>query len=330
MWLEQISNIEDIIGYQFKNKNLLENAFINNSDDNGCNKAFSLIGLNNLKALMINILYTELAFINEDNEFITNLDDESYNKLLNTLIDTKYINDFIINNELSKYLSNNDSKEETNIELYYSILGSVLVDSGYDNKALSNVIIKTLDLYNRIGLSLDYDDNYIKRVSEWSLKKHELDSEYNIYNTKDYKGVGIINKDDSNYDITVEVILPGIEGVFAVKERTITRAKIKAANVCYSYLRDNDLLITYKDEVGEPDLERCINQLQELHDKGYIGEIEYKINQKYNSKGEVIWKCRCLLEGNSKTFTCEDISKKVAKRTCAYDMLKYVFSLEEK
>ena len=324
---EIITNIEGVISYEFNNKNLLENAFDNDCDNN---KAFKLIGLNNLKSLIINILYSELSFINEDKEFIVNLDDDAYNKLSQELMSDNYINNFISINSLNRYLIVDDKKEQTNINLYYAILGAILIDSKYDNKLLSNIIIKNLDLYNRIGLLIDDDNNFIKRVSDWALKKHEIDSEYYIYNTNEYKSKGALNEDNSAFDITVELVLPGIDGVFYAKERTITRAKIKVAFAAYNYLKDNNMLVTYKDEVGEPDLEKCINQLQELNDKGYIGNIEYKINQKYNSKGEVIWKCRCVLEGDSQTFTCENISKKVAKRTTAFEMLKYVFSLEEK
>ena len=57
---EIITNIEGVISYEFNNKNLLENAFDNDCDNN---KAFKLIGLNNLKSLIINILYSELSFI---------------------------------------------------------------------------------------------------------------------------------------------------------------------------------------------------------------------------------------------------------------------------
>ena len=128
----------------------------------------------------------------------------------------------------------------------------------------------------------------------------------------------------------VELILPSFDGSFYAYAKSITLAKMKVSSIAYSYLKDNDMLITYKDEVGLPNEERCINQLQELHDKGYIGEVTYKINQKYNSKGEVIWKARCMIEGDSKTFNFEDVSKKTAKRLCAYEMLKYVFSKEEK
>lgn len=330
MWLEQISMIEGILGYQFDNKNLLEKAFTNESDDIDTNKSFALLGKNYLSFGILDILYNELAFVNDDNEFITNLDEESYLKLSKELISNDNINDFIINNELDKFLSNKDNKEETNCNLYYALLGSILIDCRSDTSLVKNVIIKTLDLYNNIGLKLDNDDNYIKRVSEWCLKKHEIDNEYHIYKTIEYKALNVINSDNSNFDIAVELAMPGVDGVFVAKERSITLAKLKVASIAYNYLKENDMLITYKDEVGTPDLERCINQLQELHDKGYIGEVEYKINQKYNSKGEVIWKCRCMLEGSNKTFTCEDISKKVAKRNTAFDMLKYVFSLEEK
>ena len=56
------------------------------------------------------------------------------------------------------------------------------------------------------------------------------------------------------------------------------------------------MLILPIDEVGEPDIERAINQLQELSQKGYIGEVSYEFFESHDDNGNPIWKCNCSVE----------------------------------
>jgi ribonuclease-3 len=65
------------------------------------------------------------------------------------------------------------------------------------------------------------------------------------------------------------------------------------AEKAYRYLKENKLLFTWVDEIGEPSIDRAINQLQELYQKGYIGEPWYDFAETYDDNGNPVWRCEC-------------------------------------
>ena len=80
------------------------------------------------------------------------------------------------------------------------------------------------------------------------------------------------------------------------------------------------MLYSLTDEVGKPDLERAINQLQELYQKGYISEPQYTFSEKYDSNGNSYWECSCFLQNLGRGFIVTDSSKKQAKKKAAHRM----------
>ena len=80
-------------------------------------------------------------------------------------------------------------------------------------------------------------------------------------------------------------------------------------------------------EVGEPTLYRCINQLKELHDKGYINAPQYSEQAVYDEQGHLFaWRVQCCVRGYGMTCAVAP-DKKSAKRECSYGMLCEVVEL---
>ena len=107
-------------------------------------------------------------------------------------------------------------------------------------------------------------------------------------------------------------------------------ARMAAAEKAYLYLEENDLLLDWVDEVGEPAFDRAINQLQELYQKGYIGEPWYGFFESYDDDGNPIWHCECHIDGEECYFEDDFTSKKYGKKSVAYDMLCYILNWEER
>ena len=82
------------------------------------------------------------------------------------------------------------------------------------------------------------------------------------------------------------------------------------------------------DEVGEPDRERAINQLQELYQKGYIGEVRYDFLESYDGDGNPVWRCECHVDDRDSYWYGNYSSKKQGKKNVAYDMLCDILGLE--
>ena len=74
-------------------------------------------------------------------------------------------------------------------------------------------------------------------------------------------------------------------------------ARLLAAKSAYEYLMNNGMIYTLEDEVGSPDEERAINQLQELYQKGYINEPIYEIYENHNCvSNNDVWICAAYLK----------------------------------
>ena len=104
---------------------------------------------------------------------------------------------------------------------------------------------------------------------------------------------------------------------------------MNAAAEAYQYLDENNELILPIDEVGEPDRDRAINQLQELFQKGYIGEPSYKFIEAHDDDGNPIWRCECHIEGKDEYWWGNYSSKKQGKKAVAFDMLCEILEWEE-
>ena len=96
---------------------------------------------------------------------------------------------------------------------------------------------------------------------------------------------------------------------------------MNAAQKAYEYLEENNELLLPVDEVGEPDIDRAINQLQELYQKGYIDEPYYEFYEEYDNNGNPIWRCECHIKGAEEYYWINSSSKKNGKKRVAYDML---------
>ncbi len=78
-----------------------------------------------------------------------------------------------------------------------------------------------------------------------------------------------------------------------------------------------------QEEVGKPDKNRAVNQLNELYQKELIAEPIYRYEQPQS--GEPIWRCRCSVGGDNQTSSWTN-SKKEAKKEAAYKILCYLIS----
>jgi ribonuclease-3 len=116
---------------------------------------------------------------------------------------------------------------------------------------------------------------------------------------------------------------------FWAKGKTKAEARMAVAKQAYEYLEENDLLYDWIDEVGKPEVDRAINQLQELYQKGFIGEPIYVFSESYDCEGNPIWRCECHVDGQENYWWGDYSSKKQGKKMVAYDMLCDILDWED-
>ena len=131
---------------------------------------------------------------------------------------------------------------------------------------IEDVVDIMIDIEHYLENGFQDDDNYVDLIQTWCQKKYGELPYYEFYRT-----------DDEVFDCTLNL---SDELSFEGHGYSKREARMEAAQYAYEYLEDENELILPIDEVGEPDFDKAINQLQELYQKGYIvNKINLPMNQ---------------------------------------------------
>ncbi len=73
------------------------------------------------------------------------------------------------------------------------------------------------------------------------------------------------------------------------------------------------------------DLTKSINVLQELNQKGYIGEVSYEDEACFTTERKPYWRVTCKINNYITSFVGTSESKKEAKKNAAFDALVFIY-----
>lgn len=73
------------------------------------------------------------------------------------------------------------------------------------------------------------------------------------------------------------------------------------------------------------DLTNSINVLQELNQKGYIGEVSYEDEAFFTTERKPYWRVTCKINNYITSFVGTSESKKEAKKNDAFDALVFIY-----
>ena len=290
--------LEELIKYEFNNKKLTDEVL-------SINPSLAIIGDSFINGYVSFKLNKEFTYY--DDEIKSYFDLDLLTSVKNKLLSNDYLTDRVIKLHINELSNNNDKY----YDLFKALIGAYLIDNAnidYD------YIDYLLNIDDAILLNIENEKNYYKHVYSWNKNKYKEAPKCTI------------NIDNNKY--MCNIVLNEINEEFKASSQSKYLAIIEASKCAYKYLEDNSLLLKMEDIVGYPDIDKCVNQLQELFVKGFINEPQYKIAMKGSNNGIDIWKCRILIDGYKESFSSEDTSKKTAKRNAAFQMLKYI--MEEK
>lgn len=200
-------------------------------------------------------------------------------------------------------------------DLFEAILGTVAIDCNWELTTLEDVVDKMIDIEHYVNNGIQEKQNYVDEIQQWCQKKY-FDLPHYEFKEK---------RDEFECLLWLSEDWKPFRGLGLSKRE----ARMEAAEEAYQYLEEYDMLILPIDEVGEPDIERAINQLQELSQKGYIGEVSYEFFESHDDNGNPIWKCNCSVEDEERYYWAENSSKKQAKKIAAFHMLRYILNTED-
>lgn len=359
--------IQRRIGYTFHNTNLLQQAFIRRTyaKENGGedNEVLEFIGDKVLDIIVVKYLIDEFGYLTSDcdvydknsdfNEFCCEYSEGQLTELKKKLVERTTLADRIDRLELADYLIlgkgdiKNKVYEEASVkeDLFEAIIGAVTIDTNWDWGEIRDVVEYMLDPETYLN---NNEENYVELIQEWSLKRYgELPwSQVSNSSYSDYFYAGFYPnneirstpKRESNIIIDArefykthfrcELRLNGINYMFIGYGRSKNDARKDVCKLACDYLDKHDWLFSIQDEIDNPNKAEAINQLETLARRGYFSVPTYDFEQKYDDNGNPVWYCECHIEEYDTYCDAESSSKKDAKKTAAFEMLKFILDEE--
>ena len=335
--------IQEQIGYVFKNPDLLEQAFVRRSysQEHGGenNEVLEFIGDKALDFVVVKLLAERYGSFtsandnydpNEDwDEFVSDLDEGQLTEIKKKLVCKHMLAKRIRmmgfqyqlimgKSDVDQNAQDNESVQE---DLFEAIIGAVALDSNWDLTTLENVVDLMLDPFFYLDEGFDNEINYVELLQQWYQKKYHRIPLYEYPKWLSWVEQNSIHR---RGDISCKLYLTlenGKAEEFESTGYTKSEARMAVAEQAYRYLDECNMLFTVFDEIGEPSIDRAINQLHELYQKGYIGEPWYEFSESYDQDGNPVWRCECHVDGQKRYHYNNYSSKKNGKKAVAYDML---------
>ena len=352
---EELCFIQNHIDYQFKNPDLLVQAFTRSSysaENDGCdNEVLEFIGDKALDLIVVKYLSDSYGgFAHEDDDYSDGDPDDFWceydegklselkahlvqKRMLARRIDLLGFAEFLLmgKGDTERHIEQQDSVKE---DLFEAIIGAVTLDSGWDIGILESVVDHMLCP----DVELDNDgayENFIGKVQDWAI---ETEGELPLYHTQQYSeshmytgsyvyGENVRMLEGRQPEYMCFLKLPGREEVFLEVGQSKYEARMGAAQAAYKFIEENGLIPTIKDEIENPNYEESVGQLETLARRGYFSIPTYEFEEPHDKDGNPVWDCECSIEKIDKTTHGEASSKKDAKKQAAFEMLLYV--LEE-
>ena len=336
--------IEQQINYKFANEKLLEQAFTrrsysqeNGGQDNEILEFFGDKVLDFCVTRKLSYFFGEIvqtgyySTFGETEKDLTNIRKHLVeSSMLAHRIDVLGLANFL---KMGKGDENKSIQNEQHVkeDLFESILGAVAVDCNWNTVVLNDVVNFMLDLDSYLNNRFENID-YVVEVQKWFQINYKNPPKYEYFYRELDKWNSIINCDNrkrieaGSGKIGCRLEVSNI--IFIGYSDNKSKARKETVKILYDYLNENGLLHTVEDEIGEPCIDKAINQLQELSQKGYCERPEYKFKETHDSNGNPRWVCECCVENQEYTYSSESSSKKTAKKRAAYFMLLYVLGYD--
>jgi len=331
MDFEYIQQIEQTIGYTFKNKDLLLQAFVRSSyaeenDEFESNQVLEFIGDKVLDVVIVGILASRYSVRGKSSEkdghhwFVCSKNEGDLTEIKKSLVESKRLASVTERLGLHKFLllgkgdAKNNIQDQAHVkeDLYEAIIGAVALDSDWNYVAITSVIDKTLDP-RTILENGDLGFDYIGWVQKW-WQVHR-NGALPDYKSKDiYDGSKV-----AGFEITLEFDIKRrhfkVSGVGQSTKSAIYETARKAYDILSLEEGDRESPTAI---IGKPDIEKAVNQLQELWQKKKIPTPVYDFKQDEKDRS---WNCKCSLEKLNLVAKENGMTKAEAKKKAAYSLL---------
>ena len=327
---ETITTIENIVGYEFQNKALLVQAFTRESYakeqrvkgiDCQSNEQLEYFGDSVLNYLVVcgqldhftkvvdetgmHVLYKEGKL----SEFNSHWTDKS---MLSECIDALGLAQYLI---MSKGDVNQNAQANKSVkeDLFESLVGAMWIDSEKDISRIQNVVYSMLNIsFENVNIEKNYVCQLVEHASKYkhNLNKTvtQIETGYKVEYAMDLELV-----DDESR------IWTSVGYGKNIKEAEQDSAKNMIDKLTrYGFYHVNPVINV------DFTLTNAINVLQELNQKGIVGEITYADENCFSSTKKPYWRVTCKVGSYITPFVGISESKKEAKKHAAFNALLFI------
>lgn len=343
--------VENQIGYSFKNRDLIKQAFTRRSysQEHGGenNEVLEFYGDKVLEFIVGKILAEKFGKFEEYEkaiqqrplnidllhsnktigEYSSDYDEGHLTEFRKMLVSRQTLAQRIYDLDLERYLrlgkgdEKNGARDKDSVkeDLFEAILGAVAIDSKWNIKKMQDAV--------EVMLCPDqflFDENHVRYITQWTIDEYGCVPETCFDR---YRHPSAFLQDPlSNPFAMCECYLTLGEYELPFRSTGNTRAEARdnVFSYAYRYLKDKGLLHSIQDEIEEPSESMAINQLETLSRRGYFDLPKYKYTETHDENGNPVWQVTCMVNDFDKVFNATDSSKKKAKKKAAFKMLIYI------
>lgn len=315
MLKEEVKTIEQTIGYTFRDKRFLEQAFTRSSYHNEhteveSNEVMEFIGDSVLSLIVVNELTSR--YVDRKNGFRSKLEEGDLTSIRSFMVNKSFLSKKMKKLDLHRFLRMSVGDEKKNVgqgvsvleDLFESIVGAIYLDSGENVKETQKIIAPLLEINKEMDeFDGKFSLSYKNLVKEW-CEKHGFEPEY-------------ITDPEKGGFISRCVIVKADIDITGLVKSTKKEAEKAVAEMVYPYLEDVESSYVS----AEVTLENAVNMLQEYCHKKRLKDPVYTMLEDVTlADNSHNFKISCFLNGII-VYGYGD-KKKDAKKQSAYDMLK--------
>ncbi len=335
-----IKNIQNEIGYEFKNARLLEQAFVRKSfaeehPEFKSNEVLEFYGDRALDLYITTAMYYKFKKSTEDGQFDSEKNEAELTEIKSYNVNTNILSHCIRMFGFQELLCLNESDQKNKVynsphvqeDLFEAIIGAVAVDSNWNFERIFNtckIMLKLADFeMNYIHWLLNWikDNNYEQPNFDVDLgsdkTKKNSSEQFPLYTYRDYyiDQEKKQNKDWANYTIRkCKLYIKEFDYTFESTLDNLYAAEMDCAKQVYDTVQSRKM----NQVAGTPNREDAVNQLNVLHQKGFIDEPYYSFTENHDEDGNPIWQCECDIDELEDVYCGESNVKKEAKKEAAF------------
>lgn len=343
--MQELNTIEQTIGYEFDNKDLLQQAFVRKSysEEHGGqnNEVLEFIGDKVLDLVVIRIMMERFGLITEDKEysefklrnpkyFQTKYDEGKFTDIKQDLVKKKALANAMETLGLNQYLimgrgdikQNRQNDTSVKEDLFEAILGAVAIDADWNMDVLTEVVENMIDFDAYFDSDIEDSQNYVGKVQEWFQINENVLPHYQYMGGTERTVCEPFYNPYENGSGLYKCQLCFERNYFNGYGNNNSEARENCAEIFYDWLNENGYIKDPIEEaIGEPNEYEAIRQLNELYQKKLISKPIYTFKQGYDDYGNIEWCCECLVEENGRSFYNFASTKKEAQRLSAFESI---------